>query len=177
MRTRIPNAAVAVLLAVIAAFAPIGAWAGELKLAPIPETYLGSWGHHGSSFTITRYEFAPEGGSAIAQWRTYTPCIDTTGPTTKRNPPPCDSFLGNFIEPGGLASVALMHPEGQDDRKLTGLVHATTDQKGMFGKWGASVEFTMLPGNMLLVDTEGGSTMFCGQNTDFSLYPPAPCGA
>jgi hypothetical protein len=107
-------------------------------------------GHHGLSFTITRYEFAPEGRSAIAQWRTYTPCVDTTGLTTKRNSPPCDSILANFIEPGGLASVALMHPEGQNDRKLTGLVHATTDQKGMFGKWGASIELTMLPGNMLL---------------------------
>jgi hypothetical protein len=56
------------------------------------------------------------------------------GPTAKRNPPPCDSFLGNFIEPGGLASVALMHPQDQDDRQLTGLVIAATDQWGMFGK-------------------------------------------
>jgi hypothetical protein len=42
MRTKIPNAAVSVLLAAITTFAPMGASAGELKLSPIPEMYLGS---------------------------------------------------------------------------------------------------------------------------------------
>jgi len=42
---------------------------------------------------------------------------------------------------------------------------------------GNSVQFTMLPGNMLLVDTNTGSIMFCDENTDFSQYSPYPCGA
>jgi len=166
--------ATAALLGAMAAV-PSGASAGDLPLAPIPDMYVGTWWHHGAGITITRFEGSPEGGSAIAQWRTYMWCFDTT--TKKSNPPPCDTSVSNFIEDGGLASIALLHPQGQDDRSLSGVLVATSAPAGGFGKWGGSVQFTMLPGNMLLVETDTGSTMFCGNNTDSSLYPPYPCGA
>jgi hypothetical protein len=135
--------------------------------------YVGGWWHHGAGITITRFEASPTGGSALAQWRTYTWCQDPL--TTKPNPPPCDTSVGNFLEDGGIASIALLHPQGQDDRSLSGILVARSAPG--FGKWGDSVEFTMLPGNMLLVVTSDGSTMFCGENTDVSQYPPYPCGA
>lgn len=127
-------------------------------------------GHH--DHKVRRFS---RGGSAVAQWRTYTWCQDPI--TKKPNPPPCDTFVGNFIEDGGIASIALLHPQGQDDRSLSGVLVATSDPAGGFGKWGGSVQYTMLPGNMLLVDTNTGSIMFCGENTDFSQYSPYPCGA
>jgi hypothetical protein len=165
----------AALLAAMAAFLPLGASASDLQLAPIPDMYVGAWWHHGAGIMITKFEGSPEGGSAVAQWRTYTWCQDPI--TKKPNPPPCDTFVGNFIEDGGIASIALLHPQGQDDRSLSGVLVATSDPAGGFGKWGGSVQFTMLPGNMLLVDTNTGSIMFCGENTDFSQYSPYPCGA
>ena len=54
---------------------------------------------------------------------------------------------------------------------------ATSDPSGVFGDWKGSVQFTMLPGKMLLVEAAKGSMMFCGSDTDYSQYPPNPCGA
>jgi hypothetical protein len=164
----------AALLAAAASL-PSTAHAAELQIAPIPDMYLGNWGHHGASITITTFQGAPEGGSALVQWRTYTWCQD---PTTKQsNPPPCDLSLGNFIEAGGIASIALFHTQGQDDRTLNGVIVATSDSPEGFWKWAGNIQFTMLPGNMLQVASDGNSTMFCGSTTDLSLYPPNPCGA
>lgn len=142
--------------------------------APIPDMYIGGWERHGTGITISRSDFAPEQGNALMEWRTYTWCQDPI--TQKPSPPPCDSMIGNTIGSGGLASITLLHPAGQDDKQLSGVVTATTDPSGS-GKWGSDVEFTMLPGNMLLMQSGSNSTMFCGQNTDLSLYPPNPCGA
>jgi hypothetical protein len=148
--------------------------AQDQQLAPIPDMYLGTWWHHGAELTISRPDEVPEAGSVIAQWRTYTWCEDALA--QRVNPPPCDMMLGNFIEDGGIASIALLHPQGQQASNLNGVVTATSDPR-TFGKQGDAVAFTMLPGNMLLVGAGGQSTMFCGDNTDFSRYPPSPCGA
>jgi hypothetical protein len=168
------NLGTAALLAAAAAL-PSAAHAAELQIAPIPDMYVGSWGHHGASITITTVQGAPEGGSALAQWRTYTMCQDPT--TKKPNPPPCDLSLGTFLEDGGIASIALYHTQGQDDRSLNGVIVATSDLPEGFWKWGGNIQFTMLPGNMLQVASDGNSIMFCGDSTDLSLYPPYPCGA
>jgi hypothetical protein len=166
---------VSVLLPAVVALLPFGASAADLQLSPIPDMYVGAWWHHGMNFTITKVSDFPEDGFAIAQWRTYTWCQDAFSHTT--NPPPCDMTIGNMIEDGGIASIALVHVQGQDDRYLSGTIVATSDPDGGFGKWGGDVELTMLPGNMLLVTTSTGSVMFCGEHTDFSQYPTAPCGA
>ncbi len=159
------------LLALVSAVLPLSVSAADMQLAPIPDMYVGTWWHHGMSFTITKFQGSPESGWAVAQWRTYTPCQDSTA--KKTNPPPCDRSVANMIAGGGIASIALVHPQGQDDRNLSGVVTATSDPNGGFGTWGADVEFVMLPGNMLLV----GPTMYCSDSTDFSLYPQYPCGA
>ena len=148
--------------------------AQQQSLAPIPDMYVGNWGHHGASISISRSDFAPEQGEALMRWRTYSWCQDPS--TNNTSPPPCDTILGNSIAAGGLGSITLTHPVGQDDKQLSGVVTATTDPSGT-GKWGSSVDFTMLPGNMLLMESGGTSTMFCGENTDLSLYPPSVCGA
>ena len=126
----------------------VGADPADQQLAPIPDIYIGSWWRHGSSLSIRRPDGFPAAGNVIAQWRTYTFCQDPV--TKKTNPPPCDMVIGNLIANGGLASIALLHPEGQDDKNISGVVTATTDPS-VFGKQGADAEFTMLPGNMLLV--------------------------
>lgn len=164
-----------VLTAVLVGLAPTAARADDVQLAPVPDMYYGTWWHHGAGITITRNDAVPEAPNVVAQWRTYTWCSDAL--TKKHNPPPCDSFVGNFIEDGGIASLAVFHSQGQDDRYLSGVMVATSDPKGFLGTWGGAIQFTMLPGNMLLVETSTGSTMFCGAATDYSQYPPAPCGA
>jgi hypothetical protein len=173
-RTCIRILGAALLVAVVTTPPGVGADPADQQLAPIPDIYVGSWSRHGSSLSITRPDAFPEAGNLIAQWRTYTWCQDPV--SKKANPPPCDMIIGNSIEDGGLASIALLHPEGQDDKNISGVVTATTDPSA-FGKQGADVLFTMLPGNMLLVNANGQSTMYCGDNTDYSLYPPYPCGA
>jgi hypothetical protein len=161
------------LTACLLSLAPGAAYADEPKLAPVPDMYYGSWWHHGMNITITRHDWAPEAPTVIAQWRTYTWCLDSF--SNKRNPPPCDSMVGNFIEDGGIASLAVFHPDGQDERTLTGVIVATSDAKGL-GKWGSDLQFTMLPGNMLLLQAAGEATLLCSDNTDYSQYPQAPCG-
>jgi hypothetical protein len=164
-----------VVMVVLAAALPVASASAQgAPLAPIPEMYVGSWSHHGAGISITRSDAFPELGSATMQWRTYTWCQDTL--TNQQNPPPCDIIIGNLITNGGIASIVLMHPQGQDDSMLNGVVAATSDPAG-FGDQGANVQFTMLPGNMLQLTANGQSTMFCGQNTDLSQYPPSPCGA
>jgi hypothetical protein len=164
-----------VLIVLFAAALPgASAHAQDAQLAPIPDMYVGAWSHHGVGISISRSDAFPEAGSAIVQWRIYTWCQDTL--TNQQNPPPCDMIIGNLITNGGIASIVLMHPRGQDDGTLSGVVAATSDPNG-FGDQGADVEFTMLPGNMLQVTANGQSTMFCGPNTDLSQYPPSPCGA
>ena len=37
-------------------------------------------------------------------------------------------LIGNLIDNGGLASLAIMHPTGQDDRSLTGVDHVLRGQ-------------------------------------------------
>jgi hypothetical protein len=163
------------LAAALVAFAPGVAGAADPQLAPIPDMYYGAWWHHGISLTIARNDTFPEAPSVIARWRTYTWCTDPV--THQSNPPPCDSGIANFIEEGGIASIATFHYAGQDDRSLSGVVVATSDPGGFLGDWKASVQFTMLPGKMLLVETARGSVMFCGPETDLTQYPPNPCGA
>ena len=124
--------------------------------------------------TITRNGYAPEAPSVIAQWRTYTWCVDPF--TQRRNAPPCDTMIGNMIEDGGIASIALFHLQGQDDQHLTGVVVATSDPNGL-GPWGTSLPFTMLPGNLLQVGTGDQATLFCDADTDYSQYSEFPCGA
>jgi len=143
------------------------------QLAPIPAMYVGTWWHHGANITITPGSNDSPAGQAIARWRTYNWCPDSE--TEQPNPPPCDRFIGNVLAVGGLASLVLQHSEGQDDKQLTGMVTATTDSTAY--AWGETIEFTMLPGNMLLeTGHDGLSTMYCGDNTDVSQYPPLPCG-
>ena len=162
------------VLALAAALPAAGATAQDAELAPIPDMYVGSWSHHSAGVLISRSDAFPQAGNAIVQWRTYTWCQDTL--TNKQNPPPCDMIVNNEITDGGIASILLLHPQGQDDATLSGVVEATSDPGG-FGDQGADVEFTMLPGNMLQLTANGQSTMFCGPNTDLSQYPPSPCGA
>jgi hypothetical protein len=138
------------------------------QLAPIPDMYLGEWFHHGASLDITRSDIDPAAGFVTAQWRTYSMC--------ESSPPPCDRFIGHVLAEGGIASLVLQHTQGQDDRTVTAIVAATSDPTGY--AWDETIQYTMLPGNMLLeVNSNGQSTMYCGANTDLSLYPPNPCGA
>ena len=77
-----------------------------------------------------------------------------------------------MIESGGIGVISLRHIAAEDDRSLTGVVTATNDPGG-FGRRGTSVVLTMLPGNMLQIN----GLMYCGNETDLSLYPALPCGA
>jgi hypothetical protein len=165
-----------VLLAVaVVTFAPAASSAADPQLVPVPDMYYGGWWRHGISLTIARNENLPEAPLVIAEWRTYKWCSDPL--TQKPSPPPCDSTISNLIENGGIARIATFHYQGQDDRNLSGVVVATSDPSGVFGDWKGSVQFTMLPGKMLLVEAAKGSMMFCGPDTDYSQYPPNPCGA
>ncbi len=166
----------AALVVVLALLAPVNSApvAAQAELQPIPDMYVGTWSHHGIGISITRSDTFPQAGSAIAQWRTYTWCQDAL--SGNRNPPPCDMMVGNLIANGGIASILLTHPRGQDDSTLSGVVAATSDANG-FGDAGTDVEFAMLSGNMLQITLHGQPTLFCGDNTDLSQYPPSPCGA
>jgi hypothetical protein len=115
--------------------------------------YVGAWWHHGMTFTITKMSEFPEDGFAIAQWRTYTWCQDAFSHTT--NPPPCDMTLGHMIEDGGIASIALVHVQGQDDRYLSGTIGATSDPDSGFGGPHGRLGHRAVPGDFAILGTAG----------------------
>ncbi len=118
-----------VLMLAMAGLVPTGGTAAaQTQLQPIPDAFVGFWSHHGIGLTITREDAFPQAGDAIVQWRTYTWCQDPG--SQQRNPPPCDLLLDNQIADGGIASIVLVHPQGQDDSSLSGVVAATSDPSG-----------------------------------------------
>ena len=162
--------ACAALATTMTTVTPAGA---QEQPAPIPDMYIGGWERHGTGITISRSDFAPEQGNALMEWRTYTWCQDPI--TQKPSPPPCDSMIGNTIGSGASPRLpCFTQPARMTSNSLASLPRPRIRAAVASG---AHVEFTMLLGNMLLMQSGNNSTMFCGQNTDLSLYPPNPCGA
>src|SRR5579862_343458 len=105
-RVSVSTLGAALTFAIVLIAAPPAALAQQLQ--PIPDVFVGDWSRHGVGLTISRFDSAAEQGEALARWRIYTWCQDPV--TNAPNPPPCDSVIGNSLEDGGIAVIALTHP-------------------------------------------------------------------
>jgi hypothetical protein len=117
--------------------------------SPTFNAFVGEWSGHGSYLVIRR------DGSFIMEMRTYRTC--------GQDPPPCDTFSGNTITSGDVATGRLTQVSGE---VATGTVTHTTDPADTPA---GPITMTLDPANDTIF---ARNVSFCGPGA-----PSGNCGA
>lgn len=124
--------------------------------------------------TITTWSGATEHGNAIGHWRTYASCQE---PISKAVNLLAICWLVTRLRTAGLGPSRYSISRGRTIARFLALSlpPATTYPVVLLDAGRRRVHHVAR--SHAAAERGGVSTMFCTDDTDFSQYPPAPCGA